>query len=248
LIRGTRDNSNPRFFWKDAVSLLSGFKSDVLQIFDCCHAGEAFSHVECEYLTACSATEIASDQAHISFTKAIVEQLKICNGQPWTILAIYSAIVRNKEKYGLNITPAYLARTSTSTPIVLRKLGTLPTPPPITGREKNEEPRVIITAHVEDKITPETVRQLKIWLETGMPSQLLKVKVNFEGVYDTDSCILEFRVPVEVWAMLRDDPAYRYIGLSRSGNRLLELAQKTTTLVARPAFGYENIKPGYPSK
>ena len=108
---------------------------------------------------------------------------------------------------------------------------------------------MIITAHIEEKITAETVRQLKIWLETRMPAKLLKLKVDFAGVYDTDSSLLEFRIPVVVWAMLRDDPAYRFVGFSRSGNRLLDLAQSTSsTLVSRPVSGYENMKPGSPSK
>jgi hypothetical protein len=205
-------------------------------------------------LTACSATEIASDKVAVSFTKALINQLKVCNGQPWTTVSIFSELVRNKKKHGLIATPGFLPSNSTDLPIVLRKLGKFSTPPPITGREENEEPRVIITAHVEDKITPATVRQLQLWLSTGMPSNLLKLKVEFAGVFDTDSSLLEFRVPVEVWAMLRDDPAYRYGGLVRSGNRLLQLAQaaqaaqQSATLAIRPAPGSENIKPGSPSK
>ncbi|CAN9132928.1 unnamed protein product [Alternaria alternata] len=219
------DNKAPKFFWKVGTAPLAGFQSDVLQILDCCHIGEAFSSFETEFLTACSATEIASDQVAVSFTKALINQLKVCNGQPWTTVSIFSELVRNKKKHGLIATPGFLPSNSTDLPIVLRKLGKFSTPPPITGREKNEEPRVIITAHVEDKITPAIVRQLQLWLSTGMPSNLLKLKVEFAGVFDTDSSLLEFRVLVEVWAMLRDDPAYRFGGLVRSGNRLLELAQ-----------------------
>ncbi|KAI4945484.1 hypothetical protein J4E91_007826 [Alternaria rosae] len=249
-VSGTSDGRGPNFFWKSAVSLLDGFQSDVIQILDCCYAAEAFSSVESEYLTACSATEIATADIATSFTKAIIEQLKICNGQPWTTSAIYSRIVRNKEKFGLVVTPNYLPRNDTSFPIILRKLGNISAPPPITDREESEEPRVIITAHIEDKITADTVKQLKIWLETRMPAKLLKLKVEFAGVYDTDSSLLEFRIPVVVWAMLRDDPAYRFVGFSRSGNRLLELAQSSssTTLVSQPVSGYENMKPGSPSK
>ena len=159
-----------------------------------------------------------------SFTKALIEQLKICNGAPWTTSAIYSRIVYNKVKFGLSVTPTYLSRNDTTSPIILRRLGNIAAPPPVTLRDESEEPRVIITAHIEEKITAETVRQLKIWLETRMPAKLLKLKVDFAGVYDTDSSLLEFRIPVVVWAMLRDDPAYRFVGFSRSGNRLLDLA------------------------
>lgn len=194
-------------------------------------------------------TEIAASDIATSFTKALIEQLKFCNGNPWTTSAIYSRIVLNKDKFGLSVTPTYLPRNDTHPPILLRRLGNIAAPPPVTLRDESEEPRVIITAHIEEKITAETVRQLKIWLETRMPAKLLKLKVDFAGVYDTDSSLLEFRIPVVVWVMLRDDPAYRFVGFSRSGNRLLDLAQSnSSTLLSRPVSGYENMKPGSPSK
>lgn len=235
----------PQFIWKNAVSLLSNINGDVLQILDCCYAAEAVDQFNCELLLATSATEEASADIETCFTNALLQTLTDINGSPYSVAEIYGHMMRYRHTLNLVYSPIYVPPEPGSSSIVLQKLGPPPVPRPrlISSANKTVEPKAIITAHLDASLTQDNVKELKKWLTKALPSNIQGLEIELTGVFEAESTIVEFRVPIEIWACLREDPAYTYVGMARSGNKLLSWGQ-SGTLAARPPSGYENIRPG----
>jgi hypothetical protein len=246
LIRSLRGNARfagPNFNWTKAVSLLSGFACDVVQILDCCAAIEAVSDLDCEVLAAASGT--ASANVNYSFTKAFLSALQSFNGAPTSLSMVYGHIMRNKKKFNLQYHPIYVPRTR-KTSCVIQPLGNSAVPSTVSYANRSNPPKMTLSVHLDRTMTSNNVDEIKNWLTTNVPSNAKGITVDFEGLFDTDSSILIFTVDIEIWAVMRQDIAYQFMGMTTSRNKL-SLGQGLP-LQPLGIKGSENKKPGSPSK
>jgi hypothetical protein len=155
--------------------------------------------------------------------------------------------MRDQSMHNLEFRPFYAPRIRKQS-ITLRRMGGRSTTqlPAIAP----DDPRMLITAHVDQNISPNDVNNLKKWLLTLVPNHVKGLEVRLEGLWKTTSSTLLLSLPVEIWTQLRDDPAYNYVGTVNSSNLLFGEAsavQSPAPLALRPAPGPENTKPGFGS-
>jgi hypothetical protein len=228
-------------------NLLQYHDADVLHILDCCYSAEGYDG-SAEVLAATSMTEKASSSQSTCFTRALIRELRyVSSSRATTIAELYGCLMRNRIMHKLEYAPFYAQRTGKQSITLRRMGGASTTQSPVIAAN---DPRMIITAHVEQNISPNDVKNLKRWLLTQVPNNLRGLEIKLEGVWKTTSSTLLLSLPVEIWTQLRDDPAYNYVGTVNSSNLLLEEAsavQSPAPLALRPAPGPENTKPGFGS-
>lgn len=59
--------------------------------------------------------------------------------------------------------------------------------------------------------------------------------VHIEGKYDSCSTLILARIPMAVWNLLPENPAYSFVGFVTSGNMINELSAAIETAVEEPA-------------
>jgi len=230
--------------WNAAVSCMSTFDCEVAQILDCCCALNAVDMLETEVLAA--AADTAESRIDTCFTNVLLTSLRKMQGEPVSLAALYGHIIRLREVYGLEYAPFHVTKDGGAS-IVLQKLGGSGIPRPLKEVTESGSLKMLITAHLVNKITPQDVEQMRKWTTSGVPAVIRQLDIQFEGAFDSDSGMLLFSVPVEVWSCLRDDPAYNGIGIIRSHNKMLGSRTGVLGTVTKPS-GTENMGFGSSSK
>jgi hypothetical protein len=232
--------------WNFVNALLANRDADVLQILDCCHSAEAYDG-KTEFLAATSLTESAAVSSSTCFTSALIKELRRVSSHATTVAELHGRLMRGRSMHKLEYGPFYAQRNGKPS-IALRRMGTTSTTQlPVIAPD---DPRMVITAHVEQNISPNDVTNLKKWLLTQVPNNVRGLEIKLEGLWKTTSSTLLLSLPVEIWTQLRDDPAYNYVETVNSPNLLLGEApavQSPAPLALRPAPGPENTKPGFGS-
>jgi hypothetical protein len=227
-------------------NLLQYHHADVLHILDCCYSAEGYDG-SAEVLAATSMTEKVSSSPSTCFTSALIKELRRVSCHATTIAELHGRLMRGRSMHNLEYGPFYAQRNGRPS-IALRRMGTTSnTQLPVIAPD---DPRMVITAHVEQNISPNDVMNLKKWLLAQVPNNVRGLEVKLEGVWKTTSSTLLLSLPVEIWTQLRDDPAYNYVGTVNSSNLLFGEAsavQSPAPLALRPAPGPENTKPGFGS-
>lgn len=243
-----RDFDGPCLNWTQSIANFNYTSGDILQILDCCHAGKAASPDGPELLAATSITELAATALGSLFTRALIDRLKAANGNPCPVIRLVSDILREgKVKYQ----PVYCSHTAKPS-VILQKLGTPvqnPNKSTLTAPKSKEDPRVLITAHVENDLglRPDNLEDFKKWLTKGIPSIVTSVDVELEGFFESNSSLLLLSIPVELWNAMNDHPACSFISIVKSNNKMLEWGKSTGLLHSVPIRGQENLKPGHGS-
>jgi hypothetical protein len=104
--------------------------------------------------------------------------------------------------------------------------------------------RTTITAHLNTKITPQNINEITTWFTTSVPTNVRRIDIQFEGVFESESYVVMFTVPIEVWTCLRSDLGYRMTGLTKGGNKLLQRSSQVLGAKAAPKGG-ENVRPEF---
>jgi hypothetical protein len=226
--------------------MLSQFNCDVVQVLDCCCAVEAITGVEIETLAA--AVDTAGSKIRTSFTSALLwtlrRDIKGSRGSTRTFAEMYAHIMRNNSTFGLE---AHLIHVIGSKPsVAIRRLAGAGLPSSVTGDEQNKPGilRATITAHLNTKITPQNINEITTWFTTSVPTNVRRIDIQFEGVFESESYVVMFTVPIEVWTCLRSDLGYRMTGLTKGGNKLLQRSSQVLDAKAAPKGG-ENVRPEF---
>jgi hypothetical protein len=122
----------------------------------------------------------------------------------------------------------------------------------MAGKGKGQMPtlpkdgsRILVTAHIEQALTEKDGNDIKKWLLTEVPGVVKDIYLRLEGLWDSESTMLLFSIPIAVWTQLPNTTAWSYVGTVTSCNKLLQ----TNTTVAnplaiRPLPGTENAPAG----
>lgn len=209
----------PTVVWNQAVGHLAGFACDVVQILDCCCAIEAVDQLNSEIMAA--AIETAGADIETSFTMALLKTLQSLQGKPTSLATVYSNIMRTRNKLKLQYIPIYVPKSGAS--VVLQPVGQAGVPPPITHPNLINTPKVLLSVDLDGNMTEQTVHELTEWLTSHIPSTVQRITVQLEGIFRANSSIILFTAPVEIWACLRQDDAYKFVSEVRSSNMLPRL-------------------------
>lgn len=198
----------------------------------------------CEVVGACGPRERAGGTPGTSFTavltKLLSEDLLDSGTSAWRLGTHLKSL---NYKSSLKLTPDYkiLAEGNTTIPLVpLVQDGPKPTSSAastVSSRTTTSiltpSPRIIFCLHVDGAVD---ARQFDRMLSC-MPQSVSKAQfavcearvVDSTGLFKSDSALAFLSVAVWFWCAMTPRPAYRYIGLVRSGNILQEVAGETET-------------------
>lgn len=119
-----------------------------------------------------------------------------------------------------------------------------------TGKSLEKQPyrprtsKVLITVNVLDD-SPTNLEEWKAWLSHYIPSDVSDIQV--EGVWKKGSSLVLLSLPVSIWDMLVDDPAYSFVGYVVSPNLLLQENAPVPSLglsLREREIRKENVRPG----
>ena len=85
-------------------------------------------------------------------------------------------------------------------------------PPPT-----KQETRVLLSVSVSEDIGHD-IAQWVHWLTTGVPSDVTKLDVTVEGIYESHSTLVLVSIPIAAWTQLAETAAYQFIGFVQSAN------------------------------
>jgi hypothetical protein len=201
--------------------------------------------LETEVLAA--AVDIAGATIETCFTNALLRTLRRELGgsqRSTTFAEIYAHMLKNKSDFGLEAIPIYVTTNKPS--IAIRRLAGAGSSQSPKEDEINKPGtlKATITAHLDGKLTPPNINELKTWFTTSIPSNVRRIDVQFEGVFETESYIIVLTVPIEVWSCLRADEAYGVLGLTKGGNKLLQTGTGQFLGTTATPKGRENLRPG----
>jgi hypothetical protein len=227
--------------WGKGTRFLEDSPADVLHILDCCYAAEAVNGTA-EVIAATSATEIAEGNPDTCFTQGLDKELMRVSSIISSAASLHSEMMRNRRALGLNFTPFYAEREGRNS-VVLRKMagkgkGRMPTLP-------KHGPRILVTAHIEQALTQKDSNDIKKWLLTEVPAVVKDIDIRLEGLWDSESTMLLFSIPIAVWTQLPNTTAWSYVGTVTSHNKLLQTnITVANPLAIRPLPGTENAPAG----
>jgi hypothetical protein len=253
-------------------SIISECDSDVLLLYDCCHAiptttGIAGRGVK-EFLAACGFESIAPEIGQDSFTHALIQELGKASYSSISVGELHGRLIDrlrtwkpciSKDEFGqmkLNSDgkPLY-EKSKRKTPIHCtlsdepKRRSIVLSPLPVAfgapeqhflsrpsssdqprkkkryiyqsesdnGSEDTEDSTECTQVILSIRVDTEQF-DLGAWLEwiKDIPPEATKVKV--EGVYGSLSTLLLLRMPIAIWDLLPDDPAYSFVGFVTTEN------------------------------
>ncbi|MCJ1382965.1 hypothetical protein MMC17_006078 [Xylographa soralifera] len=204
--------------------------SNVLYILDCCYASSLPIRGTKELIAACAINRTTPGAGHPGiFTRVLAETLANANGRQFTIAQLHGAMTRAFFENKLTTPPVHVelsAEMVTHGSIVIAPLknGSTATAPhqqmsrPFSALRSN--PKALVSVHLSDVKTPPYAQQWTQWLSSHIPSGVEEIQIDLVGFYQTSSSILLVTMPVEVWTVLRGDPAYVFISIVTSGNMM----------------------------
>ena len=227
--------------------------SDILYIMDCCYASSVAIEGTKELLAACAIDRTTPGAGHPgSFIRVLVETLERANGNQFTIAQLHGMMTRAYYQNELTTTPVHVelsAEMVARGSIVLAPLtnGSTAVAPhqrvPRPFGTPNLNPKVLISVHLSDVKSSPNAQQWIQWLSSHLPSGIEEIQVELVGSYQAASSILLVLLPVEVWTVLRGDPAYVFVSIVTSGNENTGFFEEGGGLAIRSRRA-ENIPPG----
>lgn len=210
------------------VSLVDkAIDSDVLYILDCCYASSLAIMGKRELLAATAIDRPAPGAGSPdSFTRVLIETLNKANGRAFTAAQLHAEMTRSYYKNELTTTPVHVELSGamvTKGSIVLAPLrnGSTAVPPHIQSPRPfgtlKVQPKILLSVHLSDLETPPSVQQWTNWLSSHLPSGTEDTEINMEQFFPGFPSYLLISMPVEVWTVLRGDPANVFVGVVRSG-------------------------------
>ncbi|KAL8647062.1 MAG: hypothetical protein Q9210_005777 [Variospora velana] len=195
---------------------------DTLYILDCCYASTAaINKTENEYLVAAAMENPAGSAIQTSFTQRLINILVANNGSPQTVASMHASMVSNMKAANTNMsyTPIHIAANVKPT-IILQRLAKTPKDiQAVKQFDTRAAGKVLISVSLQGKASYPDVEKFEKWLLTNMPPNVASVKV--EAAFHASSHLVLFTVPLEVWAYLEGNEAFRFIDHVDSHNLLL---------------------------
>jgi hypothetical protein len=233
--------------WYSTQLASNSWECDVLQVMDCCFAAEAVT-ADAEVLAATSTVDIAAADVTTCFTKALITELRRASSEITSVATLHAEMMRNRQALKLQYSPIITERRGRPS-IILQKLGGGGHRRHLQPKIAPDGPRILLTAHLEEPISKNDCEAIKKWLLSQVPTVVTGMQVTLEGAWKTQSSLLLFSVPIEVWTQIADHSAWSFVAVVNSTNGLLNTANPSQgVLSSRPMAGSENVRPGLSSK
>lgn len=208
--------------WTHSTAVLNGI-GDILHILDCCAAASAFTELDCDILAASSANSSAESDPSKSFTRALIDTILATKGNPLTALELYRTIARLKRDKLLYYTPVYVPGKRKG--IVLQAPRTAKAASKMTVpnyKVSPDGPRALLTVQLQEDFGKGNLEKLQGHILSNVPKEVTGLQVKFEGAFKSESTILQFSVPIEIWAAIGTHPSFGFVGFVNSPNLLIQ--------------------------
>lgn len=226
----------------------------MLYILDTCYSASAGVGTQREVLSASAIEQYANSRAGglQTFTQALCISLRK-NPVPASVAQIHARLIHDWQdptaSMHLQNTPVHKAASDPYRDSIVLSPAIADAPPPVVKPELTAS-KVLITIKLDDRV-PRNLVEWRKWLSTNVPSNIAEIDV--VGVLESSSKLLLLNVPIALWDVLGDNPAYTFVEYVRSGNLLmkeLEGALAGTATSSQPLVlrtqdpKQENIRPG----
>jgi len=221
-ILGARYPANVRRVSWEAVETEFRREGDVLFIMDCCFATAAAmgpSAENFEYLVASASESIASSEIEKSFSRRLIDLIRNLDSPDTTVARIHAKLVNqaNNPSNQVEYSPVHVASATkpsiTIGPVhpILRELRGL-------RQEKKDlsDGKVLVSVLVQGKAAVPDVAQWEKWLAREIPSDVADIKV--EAVFGSFSALCLLTMPIAIWDMVKNNPAFNFIAYIQSSN------------------------------
>ena len=227
--------------WSLIQPVLLGSEADVLMLLDCCYVASperptlTTSRGTNEILAACGPEVGSTGLDRSSFTEVLAHELESgavkCEtmGKPLTAVGLHRALVC--ENRSMFYAPFYMRLTKFDCESIIL----IPSPkresstnnhnsdhlPSGYSRPSEPSARALLAIHTSKLPHPDPMTYLRD--EGLMPLWINGTEaVRLEAVYSTNSTMVLVSVPIEVWNLIPDNDACRFVSLIRSKNHYRE--------------------------
>jgi hypothetical protein len=231
--------------------------NDVIFIFDCCYAASAGTRSGrkgIKELLAASAKETeANGVGPMSFTRRVIYALERNGNTPFTVSQLYSHILQaplnvdfpthawtTDELRIWQRTPIYIPLSHSARSITMaRRPHARITQPEIAERARDGYlhsleggPFVILALAIEEGVVP-SIHAWREWLLNRPPTEVRALSaVKMLAGFPDRSSLLLVEVPLQLWLLLPERPAYKFVDIVTSTDEL-----------ETPESGYKPEKP-----
>lgn len=133
-------------------------------------------------------------------------------GTTFSVAEFASTIMADRVYLGLTYFPVYVPRGDQHS-IVLNKPADSDARSALTIKAKTKNPRVVITAHMEESMSRKDINEFENSVRTGIPRAVNMFKITLEGLHSSiNSTVLTLNLPAAVWLQLPgDEEAYTFV-------------------------------------
>ncbi|GKZ24164.1 hypothetical protein AbraIFM66951_010957 [Aspergillus brasiliensis] len=167
-----------------------------------------------EVIASCALEQKGKPDSEFGLTRLLLDALKANDGAPITAATLYARLFRNASQSQIQ---AYLmhAPDENRPSITLKPLNRTDLRPCPLSSE-----RVLFSVEVEDNVNERDVKAWEEQLLGSIPHDVLNADIKVERTFQSNGifAVLLITVPLEIWTMLPDDPAYKFVSHVTSNN------------------------------
>ena len=181
----------------------------VLWIVDACCSGIAGIDNEVELIGASSWSDSAAASRSLSFTRFLIDALKMHNGSPVSAVELMSYMIYDSGQTIMRASQPILrpAKSGDEHSVIFHCIS--PFPPESPKHKPGKWARVIVSVTVNRSDTVPDRRQFERWLTTHVPPGLRDMQITIG--WETTSTTILVEMPYEVWVYLPDRLAYNFV-------------------------------------
>lgn len=141
-VANEKDDS-PYLDWSDIQPSLIRAESDVLLLLDCCYAATAATRGrpgQKEVLAACSVESVTTGVSDNSFTRNLIEEMKLLSGAEFNVTTLHSRLMERRGLDRLHYTPIHASLSNNMKPSIV--LTPFDPPPQYEADSKFKSPAI----------------------------------------------------------------------------------------------------------
>ena len=85
----------------------------------------------------------------------------------------------------------------------------------------SQEPRVLLAVSLSETPEPSDIESWVKWLKSEAPLLIQRIEVTIEAAFRSNSTLVLVSVPLDVWNLLPENSAYRFVDYIKSSNLLM---------------------------
>ncbi|OJJ70828.1 hypothetical protein ASPBRDRAFT_675479 [Aspergillus brasiliensis CBS 101740] len=200
---------NPRHVFLSAYN-----GGDSLCLVDFWERRPVSNEVGPEVIAACALEQKAKPDSEFGLTCLLLDTLKANDGAPITAATLYARLFRIASQSQVQTYLMHAPKWNRPS-ITLKPLNRTDLRPCSLSSE-----RVLFSVEVEDNVNERNVKAWEEQLLRSIPNDVLNVDIKVERAFQSNGIFatLLITAPLEVWTMLPDDPAYKFLSHVTSNN------------------------------